>query len=171
MKKTLFLMLMAILAVGKLSAQNILGEWATTMNEDGQDITLSYGFNKDNTSFIRMTVEAKDPEMGVISFCLNVPGTYKLSGNKLTVNSDKKKAELKLTKLQLTGEMGEAAKDPGTEKMIRSMIESQLGSQKEDLLKDIPMNTTYTIVSQTSDKLVLADADAPDDPMEFTKVK
>ena len=169
MKKALFLLLMAVMTAGKLSAQDILGEWVTTFADAEQTVAFTLGFNKDKTSNIRVVIDATDPEIGSMTMRIELSGTYAVDGDQLKLVSDAKKADVKLIGMKLKGEMGEAAKDPATEKMIRSMLEQQLGTQKVEMLAGVPINTTLTIVSKTDDKLTLLE-NGTEEAMEFMKI-
>ncbi len=169
MKKALFLLLMAVMTAGKLSAQDILGEWVTTFADAEQTVAFTLGFNKDKTSNIRVVIDATDPEIGSMTMRIELSGTYAVDGDQLKLESDAKKADVKLIGMKLKGEMGEAAKDPATEKMIRSMLEQQLGTQKVEMLAGVPINTTLTIVSKTDDKLTLLE-NGTEEAMEFMKI-
>ncbi len=169
MKKVLFLLLMAVMTAGKLSAQDILGEWVTTFADAEQTVAFTLGFNKDKTSNIRVVIDATDPEIGSMTMRIELSGTYAVDGDQLKLVSDAKKADVKLIGMKLKGEMGEAAKDPATEKMIRSMLEQQLGTQKVEMLAGVPINTTLTIVSKTDDKLTLLE-NGTEEAMEFMKI-
>ncbi len=169
MKKVLFLLLMAVMTAGKLSAQDILGEWVTTFADAEQTVAFTLGFNKDKTANIRVVIDATDPEIGSMTMRIELSGTYSVDGDQLKLVSDAKKADVKLIGMKLKGEMGEAAKDPATEKMIRSMLEQQLGTQKVEMLAGVPINTTLTIVSKTDDKLTLLE-NGTEEAMEFMKI-
>ena len=169
MKKTLFLLLMAVMTAGKLSAQDILGEWVTTFADAEQTVAFTLGFNKDKTANIRVVIDATDPEIGSMTMRIELSGTYAVDGDQLKLVSDAKKADVKLIGMKLKGEMGEAAKDPATEKMLRSMLEQQLGTQKVEMLAGVPINTTLTIVSKTDDKLTLLE-NGTEEAMEFMKI-
>ena len=169
MKKTLFLLLMAVMTAGKLSAQDILGEWVTTFADAEQTVAFTLGFNKDKTANIRVVIDATDPEIGSMTMRIELSGTYAVDGDQLKLVSDAKKADVKLIGMKLKGEMGEAAKDPATEKMLRSMLEQQLGTQKVEMLAGFPINTTLTIVSKTDDKLTLLE-NGTEEAMEFMKI-
>ena len=160
---------MAVMTAGKLSAQDILGEWVTTFADAEQTVAFTLGFNKDKTSNIRVVIDATDPEIGSMTMRIELSGTYAVDGDQLKLVSDAKKADVKLIGMKLKGEMGEAAKDPATEKMIRSMLEQQLGTQKVEMLAGVPINTTLTIVSKTDDKLTLLE-NGTEEAMEFMKI-
>ena len=169
MKKVLLLFLMAVMTVCKLSAQDVKGEWVTTFADEEQTVAFTLGFNKDKTSNVRVVIDATDPEIGAMTMRIEVGGTYSVEGNQLTLSSDVKKADVKLIGMKLKGEMGDAVKDPEMEKMIRGMIEQQLKSQKAEMLSSVPINTTFTIVSQTDDKLTLLE-NGTEEAMEFMKI-
>ena len=169
MKKVLLLLLMAVMTIGKLSAQDVQGEWVTTFADEEQSVAFTLGFNKDKTANIRVVIDATDEEIGNMTMRIELVGTYSVEGDQLTLKSDSKNAELKLIGMKLKGEMGDAVKDPQMEKMIRGMIEQQLNSQKVDMLSSVPINTTYTIVSLADDKLTLLE-NGTEEAMEFTKI-
>lgn len=147
------LMLVSVVAV---QAQSLKGTmWAADMStKEAPNTHLVMGF-EDAGAFYMSILSGQEVEKGVtLNITLIVPGSYTQEGDKLTVKTDKSKAELDFD-LDVPG-VPEANK-----KMIKSMLLGEVEKQKSEIIKEmtseLPKLEHATIKSHTANELTLVD--------------
>ena len=89
---------LCLLAFSGLSAHgfaaDIIGQWTTMIQEDGDSIPCQLTFTKSDITYsIEMSEE--EESIGTIFMTIEVPGTYVLKGKKLRINLQKEAIRLK----------------------------------------------------------------------------
>ena len=158
MKKAFFTMMLMLASMLALNAQNLTSNpWYTMLPLDDEELVFMLNFNDDGTCAIAMAADQvmdEDEMKMTISFTAKVPGTYTLNGKslKMTLNEDKADVDIDY---EIEGI------DAATKKMMDSMLKPELEKQKPELKKQIfggmPDMGNMTLVSVSTDKLVLAD--------------
>lgn len=168
MKKTIFALMMLASFVAA-QAQGLTGKlWAAQIDEKSGDELIALSFNADNTMNMHLEgVETeKSDEMDLIlTIDVDVPGTYTLKGDKLTINLDQDKATVDFD-LDIDGA------DDATKSFVLGMLKSEIDKEKgklaKEMFKDIPFNNVpFTVKKVTATTLVIADVD---DEYEFVAI-
>jgi hypothetical protein len=93
--KRLIICLQTIFAISAQGfAADIIGQWTTTIQDDGDSIPCQLTFTKNDIAYsIEMSEE--EESIGTIFMTIEVPGTYVLKGKKLRINLRKEDIYLK----------------------------------------------------------------------------
>ena len=170
MKKRIKLFTLMLVTAMSMQAQSLVGTWngEPITDEDGAVTTWSFIFNQGSTMSCKFKLEMKDADVGRFVFLVDVPGTYKRSGNELTLNLNPQKAEGKVVEMDPTGELAQVLKEhPEMKKTVNEMIYNQFSDAlKKSLSDQMPLDGDATIVKLTASELVLNDGD---DDMRFTR--
>ena len=167
-KKLWTICLMAIFALSA-TAQTHIGKWESVPETD-QDGTIVFVFNFINKKDIEVgvSVSMSDEETD-LSFDITTPGTYTIEDSKLFLNIDTPNTKIDIKKLQFKGETADAIKEnPDLEKSIRNMVNIAVKDQKDEILKELPVDGGFVIKELTSTRMVLSEND---DTIILNKVK
>ena len=167
-KKLWTICLMAIFALSA-TAQTHIGKWKSDPETD-QDGTMVFVFNFINKKDIEVgvSVSMSDEETD-LSFDITLPGTYTIEDNTLSLNIDTPNTKFDIKKLQFKGETADAIKEnPDLEKTIRNMVNIAVKDQKDEILKELPVDGGFVIKELTSTRMVLSEND---DTIILNKVK
>ena len=159
---------MAIFALSA-TAQTHIGKWESVPETD-QDGTIVFVFNFINKKDIEVgvSVSMSDEETD-LSFDITVPGTYTIEDSKLFLNIDTPNTKFDIKKMQFKGETADAIKqNPDLEKTIRNMVNIAVKDQKDEILKELPVDGGFVIKELTSTRMVLSEND---DTIILNKVK
>lgn len=134
MKKTFFTLMLILASVVTINAQSLTGKtWIADLSEDGDKTIANLTFNDDGSMTMKLDVSSVEDAGGMQMIILvdaNVPGTYTLDGDKLSINFDAKKADMKCD-VDLKG------LDDATKAMYKGMILGEINKQKASLLDEI----------------------------------
>ena len=150
---------MAIFALSA-TAQTHIGKWESAPETD-QDGTIVFVFNFINKKDIEVgvSVSMSDEETD-LSFDITVPGTYTIEDSKLFLNIDTPNTKFDIKKMQFKGETADAIKqNPDLEKTIRNMVNIAVKDQKDEILKELPVDGGFVIKELTSTRMVLSEND------------
>ena len=150
---------MAIFALSA-TAQTHIGKWESVPETD-QDGTIVFVFNFINKKDIEVgvSVSMSDEETD-LSFDITVPGTYTIEDSKLFLNIDTPNTKFDIKKMQFKGETADAIKqNPDLEKTIRNMVNIAVKDQKDEILKELPVDGGFVIKELTSTRMVLSEND------------
>ena len=164
MKKSFLTLMLMLVSAVVMNAQSLTGkQWVTKLGaEDGTDVIVALAFDNDGTCEMLVATEYEMKEDGVpitLTGSVSVPGTFTLKDKDLTMNLDRKQAEVDLD-YEIKG-MDAKTKEL-MDKEIRDEINSLKGDFKKEMLDGMPKMHNMKIVSLESKKLVLKD-DAGDE--------
>lgn len=159
------LMLATVVAV---QAQSLTGKmWAADMSEPGMPNVHLVLMFEDGGNYT-MTVLAEQPIEDKVKLLITFisPGTYKVDGKVLN-------GKLNGSKAQLDFDIEAPGVDASTLKMMKGMLMSEVGKQKEEMkksmLEELPKLENMTITTLTESKLVLTEKNGS--TVEFAAVK
>ena len=96
MKRAILTSALLFAAIITLSAQSIIGQWKTIVDNDGEKINVVMNFAKDGKFTLAMSQSIKSPEIGELQLLINMPGTYKMKDAKnMVVNLETNKTDVK----------------------------------------------------------------------------
>lgn len=158
------LMLASMITV---NAQSLTGKtWTTDLSEDNEKSIVNFNFNDDGTMKMVLDAESTEDAGGmkmVIILKADVPGTYTLDGDKLSLKFDNKKADVKCD-VDLVG------LDATTKSMYKGMILGEINKQKAALLDEVlgslPFSKDPIIVKSVTDKELVFEIDGTE--LKFT---
>ena len=157
MKTKFFALMLMLASVVAVQAQSLTGKvWAADMStKETPNTHFLMGFEENGTSYMSI-LSGQEVDKGVtLNITLIVPGSYTHNGNKLTMKTEKSKAELDFD-LDIPG-APEANK-----KMIKNMLMGEIEKQKPEMIKEmvseLPKLDNATIKSLTATELVLVDS-------------
>ena len=164
MKKSFLILMLMLVSAVVMNAQSLTGkQWVTKLGaEDGIDVIVALAFDNDGTCEMLVATEYEMKEDGVpitLTGSVSVPGTFTLKDKDLTMNLDRKQAEVDLD-YEIKG-MDAKTKEL-MDKQIRDEINGLKGDFKKEMLDGMPKMHNMKIVSLESKKLVLKD-DAGDE--------
>lgn len=172
MKKRVTLLALMLVAVMSISAQSLIGTWKTapTKDKDGDITSWCFIFGQGTQFTLKMTMETSDKEVGDIVFGLTMPGTYKKSGNSVSIKVDPNKSKGKIEKMNFTGEMATLVNEsPEMKKTVMDMLQKQVDTELTKSFADqLPFDGDLEIIKLTSTQL---DLKSDDEVMKFTRVK
>jgi hypothetical protein len=171
MKKKLFMFSLMLFAAMSIQAQSLIGTWktATEIDEDGDATSWTFTFKKGNLMTLKMTMSSSDEEVGAFEFGLSIPGSYKRTGNSLSLSLDPSKANGKIEKMEFKGEMATLINSSAEmKKTVTDMLQTQVDQElKKNFSDELPFDGEIIIVSLTSTTLELQ---ADDELLKFTRV-
>lgn len=153
------------------NAQSLLGTWYTHDSSIiGDDISglskfeMTFTFTSKGTATLGFNIEVQQEEEGMqctVGIKCDCKGTYKKTGNSLSMNLTNKKAEITKLDVDLSPEMQQALTAMGmTKQALLDMIKK--GIKPDDMAKEMAkeiddISGALTISSLTSTSLVLKD--------------
>ena len=166
MKKSFVSLLLMLISALVINAQSLTGkQWFTVFaDEDGVDIVLSLIFEENGSCELVMATEFEMQEDDVpITFTcgVTIPGTFRLNGQNLKMNLNKRKAEVELD-YEFKG------MDAKTKSLMDKELEPDLKDLKKEFKKEmidgLPPMGNMKIISLETSKLVLRDEDGNEIP-------
>lgn len=161
-----------LFAAMSIQAQSLIGTWktGTTIDDDGDATTWIFIFKSNNEFTLKMTMSTSDEEVGTIEFGLTMPGTYKRSGDVISLTVDPNKSQGKIEKMNFTGEMAALVNESAEmKKTVMDMLQKQVDTElKKNFADQLPFDGDLTITKLTSTTLELL---SDDEMLKFTRVK
>ena len=160
MKKTFFTLMLMLASALAINAQSLTGkDWCTMVpDEDGQQIALEMKFENNAACEITIATVQDMKESGMkmsIAIELDIPGTYKLDGQDLSVNLNNEKAK---NDLDVDIEGVDAQTKAMMIQMIKPELEKGKAEAKKELIKMLPNMGNMKVVSLDNHRLILADS-------------
>ena len=156
------LMLLSVAA----NAQSIVGDWilnkeyADSINMAVSHENVEMGMRMSFTqSDVKVVLDASVGEEGMLmKMQIVIPGTYTLSGDKVTCDFNKEKIDFDIVDIQSNDEeMKEMMSQPGTKKMMLNMIKSEAKKQMGPYMEGLGMMADkfmeFTVTELTETKL------------------
>lgn len=159
MKKVtlLFVMLLTTLIA---SAQSIVGNWETTLQDKDTSILCLMTFNGNKTMAMKMSTDIVDQDLGTITLAAKVDGTYQKNGETLSLNFDTESITMEIEDLNFKEEVKEMMEaNPAIEKQITDMLGEGLKAGLEEMVKSFPLNGDSTIKEVSNQQLILIEGD------------
>ena len=152
MKKSFLILMLMLVSAVVMNAQSLTGkQWVTKLGaEDGIDVIVALAFDNDGTCEMLVATEYEMKEDGVpitLTGSVSVPGTFTLKDKDLTMNLDRKQAEVDLD-YEIKG-MDAKTKEL-MDKEIKDEINSLKGDFKKEMLDGMPKMHNMKIVSLES---------------------
>ena len=166
MKKIIVTLLLMLLSVMAVHAQNLTGkQWCTVLNdEDGQGIAVALTFAKNGSCEMIIAAQQEMEEEGVpitLMAAVTVPGTYKREGDKLNNQFNKGKADVDVD-YEIKGM--DAKTKATLDKQIKAEIRTLKKEFKQVLLGGMPKMDRLKIVSLDDKSLVVKNTDNQEIP-------
>ncbi len=159
MKRKLTALLLLLMSVAGVHAQQLQGKWMTSMRDDDADITIYLTF--DRSLIMRMEMSGDIDEVGTLYMSLTVPGTYRQKGNKVHISYQKDKGDVSIDRIDFCEE---ARKDldenPGMYELFKEALKPAMEEIKERTLNNFPVGGDLVIHELTPTKLTLGDSDS-----------
>ena len=172
MRKKMMLSLLFFFLTLCASAQSLIGEWVSEMQQDGAKLTFELTVKDKKNLSITVRTSLYEEDSMDMSFHLTVNGSYTVNDDILRIDFDRENAATKIDKIEFFGEAAQIAKNnPETADFVKKMMESQIDNSKDDLLKELPADGEMKIVKLTDTNLLLDGSDNKDgsDIVEFTR--
>ena len=172
MKRILTIVCILFATVISLQAQSLLGKWkgSTEIDEDGDTITTYYIFKLNNKVEMKMLLNSKDDEIGIITMSFTMPGTFSRNGQTLNIQFEANKSKCKLENVVFTAQMEKEFEEmPEMKKMILEMIKKSIDNEMaKQFANESLFDGEVAIVQLSATKLVLSDGD---DTLSFTRFR
>ena len=157
MKKTVFTLLLTMVAAVALNAQSLTGkQWCTKLaDDDGTEVVVALTFEEDGTCEMLAGTEYEMKEDGVpinLTGMVTVPGTYTLKDKNLKLKLNKRKAVVDLD-YDIKGM--DAKTKALMDKEIRDEINSLKNEFRDMMLEGMLKLQNLKIVSLKSKELIL----------------
>lgn len=159
MKKMVLFCLLLMTAAG-MQAQSLDGKWKTLIKSEEYNqkpIELFFTFDKGKSSMsLKVDMSYHDDQVGTLYFSAMVPGAFSRTGDNLNVLLFTQKAELKLEKVDFTGQLEEAFKEqPELKQTVMKAMEETLENGKENFIGIFKNFKTLVIEKHTDTELWL----------------
>lgn len=171
MKRTLTLLSLMLITAVSMMAQSLNGTWKSMQQDDeGQTINLYMTFASANSLEFKVSAVIDDPEVGSFTIVANMKGTYKRTGNRLTLNVEPKSSTVKMENVNWSPDVKKAINtSPEVKTAFDAMLKEQLENAKGEMTKEVPFGEEMSIKSLTANKLILH-SDIDDEDLVFTRI-
>ena len=157
MTKKIFMAALMLISAMSMQAQSLIGKWQTKMAEGDQEINIFFNFTQTKLD-MSIAADMSDPEVGKISVSAQVPCTYTVAGDKLTVKPTSNDVSLNIDKIDFVPEIKAVLdQNPDLKQQLMDQMKTAMNGQKGEILNELPSNGVLTIVSNTGTKLTLRD--------------
>ena len=166
MRKLLFLCLF-VMAHLCVSAQSLIGNWVSEelARNEAEEIKAVFTLNIPDSKSLNLTAACKmeEPNTVRLTFEMKFKGTYTKTGNELTFNLDPKEAQIGIKNIEYLGEAAEIIKEqPELEEALKVLFNKAVEGEKDKVIEELPLNTTFIIDKLTDKQLTLTDKNEND---------
>ena len=176
MRKLMFLCLF-MMANLCLSAQSLIGQWISEeiQQKETEEMKAVFTLDIPDSKSLNLTATCimEEPTTMRLTFELSFKGTYTKTGNELSFNLDPKEAQIGIKNIEYLGEAAEKIKEqPELEEALKTLFNTAIEGEKDKMIEEIPLNTTFIIETLTDKQLRLKDKDDEGkEVLDFKRVK
>ena len=168
MKKRFAIIILMLVAVVGLYAQDLNGSWKTRAIRDSLDIVYIFTFAEPKLD-MKFLISHEDAELGTITMSILLPSLYTRNGDIIKIDYDTDQFKVKVEKMELTEEVKKTMDDePGMADLIKGLLEVAINSSKDKLIEEFKKSDELKIHHLDDVSLVLVDE--TDESMIFTRI-
>lgn len=160
MKKTIMTIVLALVALLPMQAQNITGNWIAVEEDEDAGIVYILAFEG---NLVRQCVMAGTEMEGVgdVTLVITVPAqNYMPNSKSINFTFDGSKAEVEVKDIDFIDEIKAVIKDDVKKKEeLLKTVQAAFEEKKVEMADNMLLSGVHTIVKATADKLELKDAD------------